>query len=257
MKFPSLFGARRRAGAPQAVFDAALAPAETLAVIGDIHGCDRLLGRLLDKLAPHAPDRLVFVGDFVDRGEESRAVIDRLFALSQDPAAGAVFLRGNHEEMMLGFLDAPAENATRWLRFGGLQTLASYGIGGVSEGAEPQAALRARDALAAAIGPERLAWLRALPRYFVSGNVAVVHAGANPAEPIEEQRGALVWGHRDFARVPRRDGMWVVHGHTVTDAVAPKAGRIGVDTGAYATGILSAVILAPGRHEVVSVDALG
>lgn len=250
-----LFRGRRQAPHAPDRFDAPLAPDETLAVVGDVHGCDRLLTKLLDRIAAEGPARLVFVGDLIDRGEESAAVLARLHALSQAEGARAVFLRGNHEEMMLRFLDDPSTHTGRWLRFGGLQTLASFGIGGVSQGGDEAQALRARDALATALGPELIGWLRGLPTRFVSGNVAVVHAGADPAQPIEAQDDkVLVWGHPDFARRARDDGQWVVHGHTVMGEVEPRGGRIGVDTGAYATGRLSAALIGPGRLDPLTVD---
>jgi serine/threonine protein phosphatase 1 len=220
------------------------APAERLAVVGDIHGCAALLDRLMARIDAAAPDRLVFVGDYVDRGEDSAAVLDRLHGLARSQDGKAVFLKGNHEEMMLRFLDAPTAEAARWLRFGGLQTLASFGIGGLGANPDEAGAIKARDALARALGPDMLAWLRGLPLSYVSGNVAVVHAAANPAKPIEAQsEQALLWGQPGFLRSPRGDGIWVIHGHVVVDAVQPEAGRIGVDTGAYATGRLSAALL--------------
>ena len=252
MKLFSRFTRRKAPRAP-ASFSAPLAPAETLAVIGDVHGCDRLLAKLLDQVAARAPDRLVFVGDYVDRGEDSAAVLARLHALAKDQSAPSVFLRGNHEEMMLRFLDDPAANGHRWLRYGGLQTLASYAIGGIGETPDPEQATRARDTLAGKIGPDRLAWLRACPTQFVSGNVAVVHAAADPAIPIAAQpEKTLIWGHPAFLKSPRSDGTWVVHGHTVMPRVEDVAGRIGVDTGAYATGRLSAALIGPGSLEVLT-----
>ncbi|WP_281843273.1 metallophosphoesterase family protein [Sinisalibacter aestuarii] len=234
-------------------FDTALEPAETLAVVGDIHGCDQLLEALLDDISSHDPDQLVFVGDYIDRGEKSAAVLDRLYALSQANPAQAVFLRGNHEEMLLRFLDNPEQDSRRWLKFGGLQTLASFGIGGINETANAEQAMRARDALANALGPDLLTWLRALPSRFTSGNVAVVHAGADPDLPIAAQSPeVLTWGHRDFTARPRKDGCWVVHGHTIVAEVSRDQGRIGVDTGAYATGRLSAALIGPNRFEVLT-----
>lgn len=239
----------RLLGRRPAAFTAPLAPAERLAVIGDIHGCLGLLDRLLDKIAAAEPARLVFVGDFVDRGDDSAGVIARLRALAaRDPET--VFIRGNHEDMMLRFIDDPVDSAERWLRYGGLQTLASFGISGLGIAGEPQKSVVAGQALAAALGPEALAWLRALPRSFVSGNLAVVHAGANPNKPIAEQSDrALTWGHPDFFTRTRSDGTWVAHGHTVMDDVTIEDGRIGVDTGAYATGRLSAALVSSGGVE--------
>jgi len=248
----SLFRRTAAEAVPARPFEAPLAPAERLAVVGDIHGCDRQLGELLGKIEAENPDRIVFVGDYFDRGEESAAVLERLFGLSRQAPERHVFLAGNHEEMMLRFLDDPAERARRWLRYGGLQTLASFGIGGLSDTADAAQALAARDRLAAALGPDRLAWLRALPRRFVSGNVAIVHAAADPALPIEAQDDkVLAWGHPDFARRNRDDGIWVVHGHTVTEEVRAESGRIDVDTGAFATGRLSAALIGPGSFAVL------
>lgn len=242
-----------RGAARPARFDAALAPDERLAVVGDIHGCAALLDALMERIDDAAPARLVFVGDYVDRGEDSAGVLDRLHALACSDSARAVFLKGNHEDMMLRFLDDPGAKAAGWLRNGGLQTLASFGIGGLGANPGEASAIKARDALARALGPELLAWLRELPLSFVSGNVAVVHAAANPLKSIEAQsEQALLWGHPDFARTPRSDGVWVVHGHTIVDEVQPEDGRIGVDTGAYATGRLSASLLGGGEMRVIT-----
>lgn len=235
---------------PPSTFDAALAPGERLVVIGDIHGSDDLLARLLDRIAAldPPPDRLVFVGDYVDRGENSAKTLARLHLLGRHLGDVAVFLRGNHEEMLLEFLDTPAEAAASWLRYGGLQTLASFGIAGASQTMKSDTARGIRDALADALGADRIAWLESMPSQYTSGNVTVVHAAADPALPMDRQpHGALTWGHRDFLRQPRSDGQWIVHGHTVVDAVTAAEGRIAVDTGAFATGRLSAAVIDSGR----------
>lgn len=249
MKFLTrLFKRNTEPGAP---FTAPLAPAAGLAVVGDIHGTDGLVARLLDKLEPYAPEKLVFVGDYIDRGDESAQVLARLHTMAQtDPRC--ICLKGNHEEMMLEFLDDPLSLGPRWLRNGGLQTLASFGIGKGGLGTDAQI-IAARDALARALGPDLLGWLRGLPTRFVSGNVAVVHAGADPERAIEDQpEAALLWGYPGFNTRPRTDGIWVVHGHTITAEVTPRDGRIGVDTGAYANGRLSAVLIENNRFEVVT-----
>ncbi len=212
-------------------------PAEPLAVIGDVHGCADLLDTLLDVLKHEAPwARPVFVGDLIDRGPDSRRVLERLRLL---PAA--VVLLGNHEEMMLDFLDAPLERGALWLRHGGIETLASFGIAA----AAPDIATR--DALRRALGAEREAWLRHLPRWWLSGNVAVVHAGADPRTPIAHQNPRhLVWGHPGFGKVARRDGIWVLHGHVVQSRPNAAGGIISVDTGAWRSGRLSAAVVTAG-----------
>ncbi len=243
-------------GVAEPEFDAPLAPEETIAVIGDVHGSDRLLISLLNRLngLDPAPDKLVFVGDLIDRGENSANVISVVYGLQRRLDGNAILVRGNHEQMMLDFIDAPVQAAARWLRYGGLQTLASFGIGDASETMSEARALRIRDALFEALGPTLIDWLRDAPTRFSTGNVHVVHAGADPALPLHQQAAdALTWGHPDFLTRTRRDGQWVVYGHTIVDEVTATNGRIGVDTGAYATDRLSAALIAPGRFEVISV----
>lgn len=215
-------------------------PDRPFVAVGDIHGRADLLRALDAQLADLPADwPLVCVGDYVDRGEESAAVLQHLMRQGDRPR---VCLMGNHEDMLLRFLEAPEAERRRWLRNGGLQTLASFGVGG-SPAQEP---VTARDALAEAMGAELIDWLRARPLSWQSGNVAVVHGGVDPALPLAAQsRETLLWGHPDFARSLRDDGLWVVHGHTIVEAPQAEAGRIAIDTGAFATGRLTAAIVEP------------
>ena len=219
-------------------------PQAPLYVVGDIHGRDDLLGPLLRRIHEDAagkPHDLVFVGDYVDRGDQSAVVMARLFALRTQPHV--TFLLGNHEKMMLDFLDDPEGRAGRWFRYGGLQTLASFGIGGVTETAPSGALRKARDAFRKALGPVE-AWLRGLDRGFVSGNVAVVHAALDPALPLDAQNPrTLIWGHPEFGSTPRRDGLWVVHGHSIVERPKAEGGVVSIDTGAYASGRLTAAAI--------------
>ena len=235
---------------PDAEAIAAPAPEEPLAVIGDIHGCDALLGRLLDRLAAEAPaHHLVTVGDMVDRGEDSAGVLRRLVARTD-----VTCLMGNHELMLLDFLDRP-ETGARWLRHGGLQTLASYGIGAVAQ-PSPGQLVELRDALAEAMGAEIIGWLRDRPASFESGTVAVVHAGADPRLPLAGQAPeSLAWGAPGFGRLPRGDGIWIVHGHVIVDQPEAADGVISIDTGAYATGRLTAALIdADGMRFIAETD---
>ncbi len=244
-----LFGWRGDKARPPAIFDADPAPAEPVVAIGDIHGRDDLLARLLDRIGADDPAvALVFLGDYVDRGEHSAAVLRRLARLSADWSGPVTFLMGNHERMMLDFLATPAQSAGRWLRSGGLQTLASFAVGGIAEapGAEEASAAAAR--LRAAMGDDLIGWLDGLVLQHASGNVHFVHAAADPVLPMAAQDPrALLWGHPAFAATLRQDGQFVVHGHTVVDAPAVTAGRVAVDTGAWFTGRLTAARIAPGE----------
>lgn len=223
------------------VFDAPLAPESPFTVIGDVHGADALLARLLDRLEHEAPGPILCVGDYIDRGENSAAVVDLLRARQDRLGDRLICLMGNHERMALDFLNEPVRTGPRWTRYGGLQTLASYGVPPVPGTASDEDWLRTRDLFLGALGSETEGWLRALPLSWQSGNVAVVHAAADPGLPIAEQSPqTLLWGHPDFTETPRSDGTWIVHGHTIVQEPSSEHGRIATDTGAYATGRLTA-----------------
>ena len=248
------FSFRRKPDRP--AFDAPLRPEDSFFAVGDIHGCDPLFGKLLDRLESfaHPTAKLVLVGDYVDRGDHSAEALRRIHRMQRDAGPELMIcLRGNHDQMLLDFLDDPKRTGVGWFRHGGLQTLASYGIPGVPQTADEAHWAEARDRLRAAMGPEIEAWLRGLPLSWQSGNVLVTHAGADPGRsPAQQSEQALLWGHPDFETMPRSDGIWVVHGHTITDSTRPRDGRIPVDTGAYATGRLTAVLVEPGKVQSVS-----
>jgi serine/threonine protein phosphatase 1 len=241
-----LFGKHPLGGSATSHFDSPIAPTAPVFIIGDLHGCQPLLTELLDKMAAKdATAPRVFVGDYVDRGEDSAAVLRALFAMKDDPSV--ICLAGNHEDMMLGFLDHPETKGQRWLRYGGLQTLASFGIGGVTNSSEGEALVTTCAALKDAMGHDLIDWLRTLPATWQSGNLVVVHAGADPMTPLMLQSDkTFKWGHRDFATVLRTDGIWVAHGHTIVDTANADGGKVALDTGAYATGQLTAAYVTAG-----------
>ncbi len=228
-------------------FSGEILPDQPFVAVGDVHGRADLLHRLLDGLAesPHADLPLVFVGDYVDRGEQSADVLRTLKTRTE--AGNVTCLLGNHEDMLLNFLEDPAAQGPRWLRFGGLQTMASFGAPLLAQTADEAEWIAARDHLAEEMGADLIDWIYKCPTSWQSGNIAVVHAGADPMTPIDEQDAhTLVWGHPDFETEDRRDSTWVVHGHTIVDNAIAEHGRISVDTGAYATSVLSAAVIAPG-----------
>ena len=230
-------------------------PTAPICAVGDIHGradlLDAMVERVTAEIAAAGPAaagaRVVVLGDMVDRGPDSATVLDRLHGLACRAPARWTCLMGNHERMMLDFAAVPDAQA-RWLRFGGDRTLTSFGVT-VPDPADPDALEQAGAALRAALArrPGLTAWLDGLPALWrdgPAGRIAAVHAGADPRRPLERQDpAALIWGHPDFARRPRRDGTWVVHGHVVVPEPTVARGRINVDTGAWRSGRLSAAWL--------------
>lgn len=244
MKFRFPFG-KTKALAPKNGFNPPR-PETTFSVIGDVHG--RI--DLLEQLVPKLPDNrtIICVGDLIDRGEHSAEVLHYVKAHHRIES-----LMGNHEAMLISFLKDPETKGRRWMRNGGLQTLASFGVSGVTETSGSATLVRARDALFDAMGEDLVRWVSALDCIAWSGNIAVVHAGANPSKPLHEHDPeTLIWGHPDFAGTPRTDGFWIVHGHTIVDSPVMKDGRIPVDTGAYATGRLTAAVFSKDGVEFVS-----
>ncbi len=222
-----------------------ITPDESFWAVGDIHGRVDLLLAIEKIMLAEAPGlRAVFVGDYIDRGDHSADVLRLLASGGEDGPQPITCLMGNHEAMLLDFIDAPDTAGPIWLRNGGLQTLTSFGLPGLASTAGPEAMFETRDALLAEMGTELVAWLRARPLTWQSGNVLALHAGVDPSRSLQDQsRRALLYGHPAFGRHLRSDGMWILHGHTITREPAARDGRISVDTGAYATGHLTAALV--------------
>ncbi len=228
-----------------------ISPDEHFYVIGDIHGRFDLLQMLLPGLEPDKT--LVFVGDYIDRGRNSAQVLRHLHALSQKADRHVVCLKGNHEDMLLSFLDHPAEAARMWLFNGGDRTLASFGV----EHEQTDFAQMAQE-LQKAMGHPLLDWLADLPLHWTSGNITVVHAALDPSKTIEHQsQNVCLWGHARFRERPRRDGQWVAHGHTIVTDPQAANGIISVDTGAFVTDHLTAAEISPGRVQFISTGVNG
>lgn len=235
-----------------AAADALPHPERPLFVVGDLHGRADLLDIMLEEIDAILGEvnlndpQLVFVGDYVDRGPNSAEVLRKLSVLCRDYSNNVVCLRGNHEQMMLDFLDKPALRHSRWLRNGGMSTLASFGVSLDTAELTAEAAGHAAARLEQAVGPEILKWLRELPTSATTGNVTVVHAAADPKKRIQDQSDRIfLWGHPEFLSRTRSDGEWVVHGHTIMNQPEYGDGRISIDTGAYATDKLTAAIILP------------
>lgn len=255
-------------GTPQAAVPPLPRPRAPVCVIGDLHGMADLLDRMLALIAAQPGGasggqsganaaRIVFTGDLTDRGPASAAVLATVHSLCQSDPAHHICLMGNHERMLLDFLDNPAKAGKRWIAAGGGDTLISYGITARIDA--PTAAARytaLADALRAALPPGVTDWLQHLPLYWQEAGLAVVHAGADPARPLADQpAAALLWGHPQFHTTPRTDGLWIAHGHVIVPQVHIAQGRIAVDTGAYKTGRLSALWLDTDGPRILVVKA--
>lgn len=230
------------------------APEELVYVIGDIHGCIDKLGNLLAQidedtaLSPNVPSRVVFVGDYIDRGDNSADVLRFVADVTRAYPDRLIALMGNHERMLLDFLADPTGSAKRWIRYGGLQTLASFGVGAglTTESRNAGDLLDAAGDLMEVMGSDLVGWLHGLPLTWQSGSLWVVHAGADPAVAMDAQtEKTLLWGSDTFLTKDRDDGAWVAFGHQPFEAPFAKDGRIGTDTGAVYGGTLTAARIAP------------
>jgi serine/threonine protein phosphatase 1 len=228
---------------------------ERLYVIGDIHGRSDLLDRLTVEVDrdldahPVASALTVTLGDYVDRGSDSRGVLDRLI---RNPFPTAlVSLKGNHESLMAAFLEDPTV-AGHWRRLGGLETLHSYGV--------PVAALmlgkdyaQAAEGLRAAVPSSHLAFLGSLRTSMTVGRYFLCHAGVRPGVALERQAEQdLLWIRDEFLSSRADFGKIVVHGHTPAESPEVLPNRINVDTGAYMTGRLTCAVLEQERVRFLS-----
>ena len=259
-----MFGRRSR---PQRAIDltqAARVPVDTLVwAVGDIHGCADLLEVLMRGVMQDVEEsrpshtHLVFLGDYVDRGPDSKAVVDYLGGLAEKPSLSLHFLRGNHEERMEAFLDDP-ELGAGWSEFGGREALGSYGIRppGPFDGIELWRS--ASEALRLALTPQDSRFLAQLKSSVSIGDFFFAHAGAEPGVPLDLQDPQqLMWIRRRFLDDGQAFEKVVVHGHTPCDAVFADHRRIGIDTGAYATGVLTALRLFDSDRQVLQTRRRG
>ncbi len=218
--------------------DATLPSGLRVYAIGDVHGClgklKRLHADIEDDLNARPVDdyKIIHCGDYVDRGQDTAGVIDHLIAKVADDDR-VVCLYGNHEDEFLGFLNDPHYWADVWLQYGGVETLASYGVD-ASDFLGLSADLDAlRDAFEAALPPEHAAFLEALPRSIHVGDFFFAHAGIRPRVALDAQDDHdLIWIRSEFLFDESDHGAVIVHGHTPHRSVEVKRNRINIDTGA-------------------------
>lgn len=212
--------------------------------IGDIHGCDALFGALLDKIDSDNAERpakrtiLVLLGDFVDRGPDSAAVVERAIALSQEREVRS--LAGNHEEVFLLACEGSTQAIRMFARIGGRETALSYGM--PLEQYERADYEDLAQWLGEHVPTAHLDFLRSLENVIEIGDYAFVHAGIRPGVALANQKMSdLRWIRGEFLRHGDAHEKFVVHGHTITAEVDSHSNRLGIDTGAYDSGRLTAV----------------
>ena len=249
-KLKSIFAAspnNPRALRGQATRETLIAPDVPFCAIGDVHGCLDLLKSVYSDLRARYGDEIpiIFLGDLVDRGPDSAGVLAMVRDLTTAQPDRHVAIQGNHEKMMIEFIDDPAGKGLRWLTFGGVETLASFGIQASSKRPDLEDAMEWSEALEDAMPDGLLEWIRQLPALWSSGNVHCVHAGMHPDDPVDQQKSrTMINGHPLFLNIPRDDGQTVLHGHTVMADATIGDTRISIDTGAYFTGTLTAAYIA-------------
>ena len=229
-------------------------------VVGDIHGRLDLLEELLAKIHADLQHRaapkalLVFVGDLIDRGPSSAQVVERLRTYRRH-GIRPVFILGNHEEVLLRIIDGDRSLISSWLQFGGLQCLESYGVDPASLRGRGSAELV--DAVRAAVPSEHVEFLRGFVDSCRFGDYLFVHAGIRPGVALEQQRQSdLRWIREPFLFDETDHGFVVVHGHTISPKVEERPNRIGIDTGAYRSGVLTALVIEGPERRLITTGPL-
>jgi serine/threonine protein phosphatase 1 len=217
-----------------------------LYVIGDIHGradlLDQIVEKIRDDVATHREIDCITVtlGDYVDRGPNSRGVIDRL---SRNPfPTRYIGLKGNHEALLEAFLQDPS-GADYWRKLGGLETMQSYGVP-IGELMVGRGYDQAAKALKAAIPPEHVRFLSSLEPFVMIGKYFLCHAGVRPHVPLPRQSiDDLLWIREEFLDSDVMFEKMIIHGHTPHEWPEVRPNRINIDTGAFASGRLTCLVL--------------
>ncbi|WP_291695599.1 metallophosphoesterase family protein [Bradyrhizobium sp.] len=214
--------------------------------IGDVHGRRDLLDVLLSRIEADTAERPatqtlhVFLGDYIDRGAASRETIDRL--IEHGKRSESVFLKGNHELIALRCLREPAL-FDHWMRLGGLETLASYGIVGINL-ASGRPIAEIQSAFHDALPRPHFRFFRDLKTSFACGDFFFAHAGVRPRVDLSQQKeNDLLWIRDEFLSCPEDFGKIIVHGHTPTREVEVAVNRVNIDTGAFMTGRLTCLVI--------------
>jgi serine/threonine protein phosphatase 1 len=219
----------------------------TVYAVGDIHGRADLLLRLyaliLEDAGKTGPSEktIIYLGDYLDRGPYVRETLD---LLTSDPLRGfdSHYLLGNHERLFLSFLEDP-RTLQLWMDLGGQSTLLSYGVQPPGSGFPPQRAEQIRREIITAMPRKHHRFLHQLELYLQLGDYLFVHAGIRPGISLEKQNAEdLLWIRDEFLASKAEHPLRVVHGHTIREEIQNRPNRIGIDTGAYATGNLTCAV---------------
>ena len=227
--------------------------------VGDVHGRLDLLERLLTQIhediarRPRRKILMVFVGDLIDRGPSSAQVVERLRTY-RHPGVQTVFLLGNHEEVLLRILHGEADLIAKWCSFGGAECLRSYGVDSGKLVGLPDA--EALEIIRRAIPKEHVEFIEGFDDSCRFGDYLFVHAGIRPGVEFDQQRQTdLRWIREAFLFDETDHGFVVVHGHTIRPDVDMRPNRIGIDTGAYRTGVLTALAIEGANHWLLDTRA--
>jgi serine/threonine protein phosphatase 1 len=213
--------------------------------VGDLHGRLDLLEQMLERIEeddhsrPNAKTAIVFLGDLIDRGPDSAGVLERLRTYRPHDAK-TIFLMGNHEEIFLRIVKGEMALLADWLKFGGAECLQSYGIDPVE--IRKLSRGEAHKLIVDRIPENHIAFISSFVDSASFGSYLFVHAGIRPGVPLATQSPQdLRWIRQPFLHDESDHGRIVVHGHTISEEVEQLPNRIGIDTGAYRTGILTAL----------------
>lgn len=256
-----MFWRRKSKPAPAARDGIAIPKGQRVYAIGDIHGRDDLFAQLIDMIRADNAARsaamvtLILLGDLVDRGPQSAEVVERAIRL-QDEFSSTRLLIGNHEECFLAALTGDVRRMRYFMRIGGDATVASYWTSAASLNFATFEEVA--EQLPAMVPQAHVDFLSAGEDLIEIGDYVFVHAGIRPGIELEKQSLAdLRWIREDFLHDERDHGAMVVHGHTIQAEVDERPNRIGIDTGAYKSGILTAIVLEGTERRYLKTEAPG